>query len=261
MKRGKSILILMCVALLVTSVGNWMVPVHAATVSKKNLISNVTNPSSGVIQYNLTVPAGKTVNYALTLTPNRRTGNIDRVAGSYTNRTTHTVTKKIKAKVKYLSNKYIIEASYTGGTSKQKITYKDQKSVTSRLKKTVYSSKFTWNAKSIRKWKNGQRLSAVLTFAVTGTVDILVSKGVVSGTVATVIGLSMSIGDFIGSGDVASTKKIATTPIKGWGYRIKCVPYKNGYRQYLIVYNAKGEKTNTYKMLTMPISKISLVIK
>lgn len=260
-KQTRCLLLLMCAALLVTSVCTWTAPSYAASSVKRNIITNVTNPSSGIIKYTITVPAGKTVKYALTLTPNRRMRNIDRVAGSYTNRTRKTVKKTVTAKVKYMTNKYIITATYTAKSSKQNIVYKDESRATSRLKKTVYSSKFTWTTKNIKKWKNGQRLAAVLTFAVTGIMDVFVSKGAMSGSVATVIGLSMTVGNFASSGNVASTKKLSSTPIKGWGYRVKCVPCKDGYCQYLLVYNEKGKQVNSYKMFKMPLSKIALLIK
>ena len=104
------------------------------------------------------------------------------------------------------------------------------------MKTTVYSTKFVWNDENIRKWKAGQAIFVILSFSITGTADILVTKGILSGELATSLGLSFLISDISTSGTVASTKTIIYTPIKGWAYQFKLSPYNGGYTRYLLIY-------------------------
>lgn len=259
--KARSTLALICAAVLLVCTCMQLKPVSVSAAAQENLISEAANPATGVIRYKIRVPAGKTVNYLVSLTPNRRVGTIERVGGQYINRTKHTVTKTITAKVKHLSDKYVISASYEAGLAKKKTVYADKDRITSKLKSTVYTSKFTWDAKNLKKWKNGKRIALAMTFAVTGSIDLFVSKGYLSGVVSTVIGLSVKLGNFVDSGDITSTRKITVNPIKGWGYRIKCVPCRDGYNQYLLVYNEKGKQTNSYKLGKIPVSCISMILK
>lgn len=232
-----------------------------STVTKEGLITNVSNPSNGTITFYIHVPAQKTVNYNVKLVPSKRTGTIDKVVGSYKNTSNKTISKKITAKTKYYSNKYTVNAQYTTGNSKYKTVYKDTDKATSALKKQTFSSKVIWNAKNIKKWKNGNRVALVVEFGTTLAIDIFVSKGYLSGTLATAIGISTFVGDFAEGGKIYETKTIAKNPIKGWGYRIKAVPGNNGYSKYLQVFNDKGKLYKEYKIGTVSINRISPAIK
>lgn len=236
-------------------------PVTAACVTKENLITKLANPSNGILTYYLNVPAGKTVRYSVTLVPGKRTGSVDTVAGTCRNTGKKAVLKKISVKTKYYSNQYIVKAQYATGPSRNSVVYKDEDRAVSALRSAVISEKFVWTDDNIKKWRNGQRISMALTFAITGVADFAVTKGYLSGTAATILGVSFSVGNFAGGGTIASSRRIAAVPIKGWGYRIQLVPVKNGYCQYVIVYNDKGKIDSRYKLSMIPVSRISKVIK
>ena len=160
----------------------------------------------------------------------------------------------------FYSNKYTISASYTTGSARKKITYSDVDSATSALKTEVKTNKFIWNDANIRRWKNEQRVSVVLSFVATGVVDIVVTKGYASGALAAALSITMFAGNMASAGTVTETKNIYCTPIKGWGYQIKLVPYSGGYTRYLLIYDEKGKLYNTINWGKVPVSTISSAV-
>lgn len=132
-------------------------PVYAASRNNENLITNVKNPSNGVIKYNVTVPAGERVDYSVSLTPDKSGKAVEVINGSLKNRTRKTVRKTVTMNVKYLSNKYKITASYTKETSGSEILYKDVDTATSALKETAVTKKLKWDfsklGKGNKEWK------------------------------------------------------------------------------------------------------------
>lgn len=131
--------------------------VHAASVNKENLVTNAKNPENGVITYDINVPAGERVDYSVTLTPDKSGKAVDVVNGSWKNRTKKTVKKTVTMKVKYLSDKYKITASYTRESSGEEISCRDVDSITSALKETVVTRKLAWDfsklGKGNKEWK------------------------------------------------------------------------------------------------------------
>ena len=129
----------------------------ASAVNNENIISNVKNPENGVIKYSVKVPAGEKIDYSVELTPDKKTGTIDKVTGSFTNKTKKTVTKVVTANVKFFSDKYKINASYSKKTAGVEIIYKDTDTVASSLKTTVVTSKVSWDFDKLgqgnKEWK------------------------------------------------------------------------------------------------------------
>ncbi len=235
-------------------------PCAAEHVNKEDLITNVTNPSNGKIRFNINVPAGVTVEYKVQLVPHVRTGSIDTVSGSYKNTSSNQVTRTITVDVDYYTSKYEITATYYTGPARNRTYYEDTDSATSGLKTTVFSNKFVWDDAAINRWKLGQRVGIVLTFAVTGAVDIAVSKGAISGAYATVLSISLLGADLENVG-VADVRTVTSTPIKGWGYQYKLSPCAGGYTKYLLVYDEQGRLHQTYNLGTISLSGITLAIR
>jgi len=231
---------------------------YAATTKKnrEDLITNISNPSSAILSFYIKIPAGNTVTYKVELIPNKRVGSINTISGSYKNNGKSEIKKKITVTTRYYSNKYKISASYSTGNARNKVIYNDEDNATSALKKTVYTNKFVWNNTNIKKWNRLQKVPIVFTFATTGVVDCFVTKGYLSGTVATVLSVTLFVGDMYAPASVADTKTIQVTPIKGWGYRIKLVPYSGGFRSYLLVYDAKGKLYETVNLGKISTSTI-----
>lgn len=127
---------------------------YADTVEDEKIISNVIVPENGVIQYDVTVPAGSTVNYAVELSPNKKTGTIDKVAGVWKNTTKKTVTRTITANVKFLSSEYTISASYVYNSTKQKHEYKDKDTAIKSYEESTFHNRFAWDTGSIEKIKD-----------------------------------------------------------------------------------------------------------
>jgi len=132
-------------------------PVSAASKNSESLITGVKNPSNGVIKCDVTVPAGERVDYSVTLTPDKSGKTVDVINGSLKNRTRKTVRKTITMRVKYLSNKYKITASYTKEVKGVEISYKDVDTAASALKNTVVTKKLKWDfselGKGNKEWK------------------------------------------------------------------------------------------------------------
>lgn len=136
----------------------WSDPAYAdTTVNSESIISNVKNPENGVIKYSVKVPAGEKLDYSVELTPDKKSGTIDKIKGSFTNKTKKTVTKVVTANVKFFSNKYKISASYSKKTSGTEITYKDTDTAVSSLKTSAVTSKLSWDfdklGKGNKEWK------------------------------------------------------------------------------------------------------------
>lgn len=100
-----------------------------------------------------------------------------------------------------------------------------------------------------------------LSFAITGAVDILVTKGVLAGSLATTLSVLFFAGDLYSAGTVADTKTITSTPIKGWGYQFKLTPYSGGYTKYLLVYDESGKLYQTVDWGSVSVSTISLAAR
>ena len=132
-------------------------PVCAASRNSEKLITDVKNPSNGVIKCNVNVPAGERVDYSVTLTPDKSGKAVEVINGSLKNRARKTIKKTITMNVKYLSNKYKITASYTKETSGSEIVYKDVDTATSALKTTAVTKKLKWDfsklGKGNKEWK------------------------------------------------------------------------------------------------------------
>ena len=233
----------------------------ATTTNKESLITKVSNPSNGKITFVINVPAKTTVSYKVELIPNARTKSIDTKSGSYKNTGKSQVSKKITVTTRYYSNKYKITASYSTGPARNRKIYKDTDSAVSALKTTIYTNKFVWNSANIKKWKAESRVQVLLGFAITGAADLAVTKGYLSAGYGTVVSLTFLCGDYSSAGSVSDTKTIQMTPIKGWGFKVKAVPYDGGYTKYLLVYDAKGRLHETIKFGKMSISTISTIIK
>ncbi len=134
------------------------VPVHAGSViNKESIVSGVRNPENGIIKYKVRVPAGEKIDYSVELVPGKRSNAKDKISGSWINRSRKTVTKTITVRVKYLSNKYTIKASYTSDRIGHKIVYKDVDKAVSALKTTVVTAKLNWDfsllGKGDKNWK------------------------------------------------------------------------------------------------------------
>ncbi len=129
-------------------------PSYADTINEEELISDINTPENGVIQYDVTVPAGSTVNYMVELTPDKGSGTIDKVEGMWKNTTKKTVTKTITAKVKFLSSEYMISATYTSNSTQQKLEYKDQDTAVKSYKDSLVHSRFTWDTGSLEDLKS-----------------------------------------------------------------------------------------------------------
>lgn len=180
----------------------WYEPVYAASsANKETLITSVKNPSNGVIKYIITAPPGEKVDYSVELTPDKKYKVPDVSHGSWKNRTKKTVKKTITVKVKCLSDRYRIKASYTTEFKGKEITYSDEDKAVSTLKTSVVTSKFKWDFSRLGK---GQ---------------------------------------------------------KEWKYRYKYVPYKNGIKKYVEVFNKNNKKIKSYLKETIPVTKITELIE
>lgn len=139
----------LCCALMLSAAA---VPAYADTYDGDGMISDITVPEPSVIQYDVMVPAGSTVNYSVELTPDEKAGTIDKVSGMWKNTTNKTVTKTIKAKVKFLSSEYTISAAYTSNSTHQKLEYKDKAESVKSYEESALHAGFTWNSDVIGKW-------------------------------------------------------------------------------------------------------------
>jgi len=260
-KKNAMALVLALSLLFSATLTNIAVVQAATNVNQEDLISNISNTSNAKLSFNLKVPAGVTVSYKVQLIPNKRTGSLDTISGSVKNSEKKQVTKTVSVTTRYYSNKYTISASYSTGPARNRTTYSDEDSATSALKSTVTTNKFVWNDANIKKFKNGERVAVALTFALTGTVDILVSKGYLSGAVATTLSISLFAKDLLDAGSIADTSTIATTPIKGWGYQYKLSPYSGGFTKYLLVYDANGKLYQTVNLGKVSTGTITAAIR
>lgn len=122
-----------------------------SSVVKEDIISEVRNPENGVIKYKVTVPAGERIDYSVELTPDKKTGTVDRVTGTWKNRTKKTVTKTVRVKVKFLSDKYEIKASYKEKSYGTLVEYRDTAAAVSALKTSAVSAKLSWDSSRLGK--------------------------------------------------------------------------------------------------------------
>ncbi|SEG19495.1 hypothetical protein SAMN04487934_11021 [Eubacterium ruminantium] len=228
------------------------------TINDEKLITNVSNPSSGVIKFVLHMPANSKASYKIELKVSKNRKETIEIHGhSCENKTNKAVSKTISFNVNYFTDNYTVSATCSTGPVRYKTYYKDTDYAMSRLKKTEYTNKFVWDTENIRKYENGQRVHTFLSFAVTGLVDLYFSKGAMS----TVVSIAFFCVELISVDDGASTKTIMTTPIKGWGYQIKCVPIDKGVKQYLVVYDSNDKLYETYELSERLYGGIIPIIK
>ena len=253
----KAIALLLVLTIVFSMMASMTTVAYAATnKTDENLITNVSNPSNATISFKLNVPAGVTVSYKVELIPNKRTGSIDTISGSVKNTGSSKITKTISAVTRYYSNKYTVTASYSTGPARNRTNYSDTDDAVSALKTTISTNKFVWDDANIKKWQAGQVVSVVLGFAITGTVDLLVTKGYLSSALAAVITGTVLVANLGSATTVTDTKTISYTPIKGWGYQYKLTPYNGGFTKYLLVYDAKGKLYETYNMGSISLGTI-----
>ena len=258
---GNKVIAFMLVLTMVFSLMVSSVAYAATNKTDENLITYVSNPSSGTISFYLNVPAGVTASYKVELIPNLRTGSIDTKSGSVTNSGSTTLSRKISVPVSYYSNKYTVTASYSTGPARNRTNYSDTDDAVSALKSTTYSTKFVWDDSNVKKWQAGKAVAVTLTFAATVAVDILVTKGKLMGAAATVLSISLYGKDLITSGEYTDTKDITSTPIKDWGYQYKLVPTGSGFTRELIVYDAYGRVYETVPFGSISLGTIFPVVK
>lgn len=245
LKKYTSKIICLSVSIILAFSATIITSSAATTKTVEGLITSVSNPSHRKISFYINAPAGKTVSYKVQLIPNKRTGSIDTVSGSYKNSSTSTVKKKISVTVDYYSDLYTVTASYTTGTVRNKTTYSDVDKAISKLDKTVYTKKFVWNDANIKTYTRNNRIVVSLVFATGVGVDFLVTKGYVSGVLSTMFTITSFTGDLLTAGSVADTKSIQVSPIVGWAYRFKLVPNGNGYKRYLEIFDEYGRLYST----------------
>lgn len=142
----------MCCMVLITLSALAGNPVYADTLNNEDLISNINVPETGVIQYDVVVPAGSTVNYSVELTPDKKTGTIDKISGVWKNTTKKTVTKTINAKVKFLSSEYTISATCTSNSTQYKLEYKDRDIAVKSYEESTIKSNLSWDTGDFEKW-------------------------------------------------------------------------------------------------------------
>lgn len=180
----------------------WMpAPVCADSRNSEKLITDVSNPSNGVIRCKVNVPAGERVDYSVSLTPDKSGKAVDVINGSLKNRTRKTVKKTVTMHVKYLSNRYRISASYTKEIRGDEISYRDVDTATSALKNITVTKKAKWDFSKL------------------------------------------------GKGN------------KEWKYRYRYVPYKNGFKKYLEVFDKNGKRIKNYVKQNVPLTKITKIMK
>lgn len=242
--------------------GNWT----TQYVDDPNLITNVTNPSNGVIRFKLTVPAGRTATYRVELIPNNRTGALDTVSGTYTNTGTTTTSKTVSVDVKYFSDQYTVSASYETGTQHEKYIHEDQEAITSRLVTAIRTNKFVWTEQNVEDYNRNQVITGTLLFASGLLIDILISKGVIVGgtyAMAAKVGYyGASAIDILGpltqKYDDAS---VQYTPRAGWGFQVEYTPTSDGgYTRKLLVYEGDDAKTPIV-LSTVPSYIISAAVR
>jgi len=146
-KRGAA---LCCFMMMTAAMGTNTV--HAASAEEENLIKDINVPETGVIQYDVVVPAGSTVNYSVELSPDGKNGTVDKVSGMWKNTTKKTVTKTINAKVKFLSSEYTISATYTSNATNQKLEYKDKAEAVKSYEESTMHSRLSWETDTFEKW-------------------------------------------------------------------------------------------------------------
>ena len=146
----------LCLVMFVAAVcfGNNGQAYGASTVNKESLVTNVQNPSNAVIKYDVTVPPGETIDYSVTLTPDKKEKLRDNVTGSWKNKTKKTVKKTITVRVKCIGDKYKIKVSYQANYCGQKIIYSDEEKAVSALKSSIFASKLKWD---ITKFGKGEK--------------------------------------------------------------------------------------------------------
>lgn len=208
-------------------------------VDDPNLITNVTNPSNGVLRFKLTVPAGRTATYKVELIPNDRTGSINTINGSYTNSGTTTASKTITVNVNYYSNKYSIYASYQTGTTHAKIINEDSEAAVSALKTTVVSDRFIWTQERMDTYNAGRVVAWTALVGVTSFVSVQISK-LAAG--ATLLGVGWNA---LSSGGVNITNteehELDMTPRLNMSYVITYTPTSTGMDRTITITAPDGD--------------------
>lgn len=203
------------------------------------LISNIKNPSNGVITFDIKVPAKQTLYYAVELIPNSRTGSIDTAKNaSYTNSGAATVSKTISVNVKYLANSYTISANYTTGNDRVRTIYECSKTATSALKTSKSSDKFVWTSSRVTAWQAGTAISTVIYMgAEKYTVIITTAVHPILGAITKA---TFTAGTIAGAVQIQGEASIIQKPQLNWAYQIRYEPSSGGATMYLDIYNASG---------------------
>lgn len=230
--------------------GNWT----TRYVDDKNLITNVTNPSNGVLSFKLTVPAGRTATYKVELVPSDRTGSINTVNGSYTNSGTATASKTVTVNVNYYSDKYSIYASYQTGTTHEKIINEDREKAVSALKTRVVSEKFVWTQDKLNQYNAGKVIAWV---ALVGESCLVSTEltAITGGSMLVVVSWS-----FISSGGVDTTNKteyeLDMTPRLNMSYQITYIPTSSGMDRFITITAPDGD-VSQYALPSVPLGMIT----
>lgn len=223
-------------------------------VDDQNLITNVTNPSNGVLCFKLTVPAGRTATYKVELIPNTRTGSINTVNGSYTNSGTTTASKTITVNVNYYSDKYSIYASYQTGTTHEKIINEDRETAVSALKTAVVSDKFIWTQEKLNEYNAGKVISWAVLVGTAYFVSVELTP-LAGGSV-----LVGAIWAYISSGGVDTTNpteyKVDMTPRLNMSYQIKSIPTSSGMDRFITI-TAPDGRISEYLLISVPLGIIT----
>lgn len=223
-------------------------------VDDRNLITNVTNPSNGVLRFKLTVPAGRTATYKVELIPSERTGSIDTVSGSYTNSGTTTASKTITVNVDYYSNQYSIYASYQTGTTHEKIINEDRETAVSALKTETVSDKFIWTQEKLNVYNAGKIISWATLVGTSYMVSLqltpLAGGGIVIGV----------IWSFISSGGVNTENpgeyQVDMTPRLNMSYQIRFIPKSTGMDR-IITITAPDGRVSEYTLGSVSLGTIT----
>ena len=229
----------------------------ATRITDENLVYAVSNPSNCVIRFNLRIPAGETVSYAVELIPNDRTGSIDTKSGSYTNSGTGEIIKTVTVSAKYFSNKYTIYASYTTGPAANRTIYEDTDSATSALKTTVTSERFVWTQQLINQHKTAGFVAKTLVMGVATTISFKLSGAGAAVAILFVLDTAESAADTF----VEREGNIRTTPKLNCGYAIRMTPGNGSYTWHMIEYDEAGEVVQTVSFGTVSVSTITVGVK
>ena len=236
-----------------------------STKNDEKLVSCVSNPSNGIITFKIKCPAKSSIEYKLSLTPNKKNQSIDKYTGRFSNKSSKAVTKTFKYKVNYFSNLYKVSAKATVGNPRLRNYRTDTDSAKSIMVKNVSSKTSKWTAKRIRQYNAGMAVAMSISLAAGVAVDILATKGVVTKTQATafsVVSYSLTGGKIIGViNNEYSERDVPTIPRKNWSWKIEYKRNGNSsYTAYLVVLDDTEKTKGNYKLGTYTYNTITAAI-